>query len=137
MNEWWQSYISKPWLANPDPPVSYNCGELVRYIYREHLGIDLAPIAADASDLRQCIGAMSGSMYGLTRLEPDQYPGQYDVAFMSRAKFDDHCGLAVETSDGLMILHCQQGAGVVLDTPFELMVRGFRQVRWFRKLGEE
>ena len=132
MTAWWMEYLGKPWQAAPAPPDSYNCGELVREIYRKHLSIEMAPIPADALDLRQCVAAMAGGRYGLSPLPPENDPREFDVVFLARAKYDDHCGLAVNTGEGLMILHCQRGAGVLLDSPFDLAVRGYRRLSWYR-----
>lgn len=132
MNNWWQKYLGKPWQAAPGPPESFNCGELVRHIYRERRGIEMVPIEADASDLRQCIEGMDCRPYGLRPLTEGESVRELDVVFMARNKYDDHCGLAVETAEGLMTLHCQQGAGVLLDSVFDLESRGYRRFKWRR-----
>lgn len=132
MNSWWQKYLGRPWQAAPTPPTNFNCGELVRHIYREQHGIEMAPIEADASDLRQCIEGMDCRPYGLGPLAEDEPVKELDVVFMARNKRDDHCGLAVLTAEGLMVLHCQQGAGVLLDSVFDLGSRGYRRLKWCR-----
>jgi hypothetical protein len=37
---WFEEYIGKPWQPVPDPPRSFTCGHLGRWIYQERLGID-------------------------------------------------------------------------------------------------
>lgn len=125
-------YIGKPWRAVPDPPHSYTCGELVRAVYRDRLGIDSAAILADALNMKSCIRAMNPSRYGLRPLHVDELPQEYDVVFLMRASMQDHVGIAVQTMDGLMILHCQQCVGVTLDSVAELRGVGFRQMSWYR-----
>ena len=137
MADWWEQYLGKPWKAEPSPPNSFNCGELLRYIYRTHLGRQPGEIIADPSDVRQCINAMTvAQVYGLEPSEYDRIPQQYDVLFMARNKYIDHCGIAVDTSAGLMILHCKQGPGVIIETLFEIGT-AFRRCDWFKPISLE
>lgn len=131
MSAWHEKYLGRPWKAAPDPPHSYNCGELLRAVHRD-LGIETLPIAADASDLRQCVEGMKGGRYGLEPVGTDRQPKEYDSVFMARAAFLDHCGIAVQTVEGLMVLHCLQGGGVVLDSLADLRGRGFNRFFWHR-----
>lgn len=132
MGNWCLKYLGKPWQVAPTPPDSFNCGELVRHIYREKQGIEMAPIEADASDLRQCVEGMDYQPYRLIRLPEGELVRELDVVFMARNRHDDHCGLAVETGEGIMVLHCQQGSGVLLDSAFDLKSRGYRRLKWCR-----
>lgn len=129
---WYENYVGKPWSGVPEPPHSYTCGELVRAVHRDQLGIDSAAILADAFKLKSCIRAMVPERYGLQPLQADQSPQEYDVVFLMRASMQDHVGIAVQTMDGLMILHCQQGAGVILNSIAELRGTGFRHMMWYR-----
>lgn len=139
MMKWWEKYVGRPWKANPEPPESYNCGELVRAVLLERAGIDTPAIGVNAAVLRDCVGAMLPSRYGLRPLKKEEDPRELDVAFMVRALREDHVGIAVMSGDGLKILHCQQGAGVTWDSPAELSGRGVRRINWYRheELGGE
>jgi cell wall-associated NlpC family hydrolase len=133
MTAWYEKYLGKPWVAVPNPPESYTCGELVRAVYRDRLGIYMAAILADPMCLRECVQAMTPDRYGLRPLTQEEHPQEYDVVFFRRAKREDHVGIAVQTADGLMIMHCQQYAGVTLDSPAELLGMGMaRSLHWFR-----
>lgn len=129
---WYEDYVGRPWQAVPCPPQSYTCGELVRAVYRDRLGIDSAAILADALNLRSCIRAMQPARYGLRPLRVGEQPQEYDVVFLMRASMQDHVGIAVQTGDGLMVMHCQQGVGVTLDSVAELRGAGFRHMAWYR-----
>jgi hypothetical protein len=128
---WWEEYLGKPWAAVPDPPRSFTCGELARHILRERLGVETVPIYADPAVLRQCVDNLDHpELYGL---EPASgAPRPYDFALMAKVERRDHLGIAVQTSEGLMILHCQRWNGVILDSPAELRSSGFRRIEWFR-----
>lgn len=133
-DNWWLPYLGKPWEAVPTPPESYNCGELVRGIHRDFFGIETVqiPVTTAASRL-QCMKAMTPDIYGLAPLPPNEQPRTLDVAFLGRRTHLAHCGVAVETIEGLKILHCPESImGVCLDSLLELKYAGFPQVRWFR-----
>jgi hypothetical protein len=128
---WWEEYLGKPWSAVPRPPQSFTCGELCRYIVKDRLGADTAPIYADPNMLRQCVSNLSHpELYSLFPVADDPRP--YDLAFLIRVKRRDHMGIAVKTSEGLKILHCQQRVGVTLDSSAELFSAGYRKIEWFR-----
>jgi hypothetical protein len=128
---WWQEYIGRPWAAVPDPPRTFTCGELGRWILKERLGVDTVPVYADPNVLRQCVSNLDHpEMYSLYPV-PDA-PRPFDFAFLIRVKYRDHLGIAVKTGEGLRILHCQQGIGVTLDSSAELLSLGYRRIDWFR-----
>lgn len=131
---WYLKFLGRPWQANPNPPESYNCGELIRSIYREFLGIDLNAIPiSNAESSLQCARAMRPEIYDLFPLSENENPKQFDICFMGRKTLLGHCGLAVDTNEGLRILHCPEaGSGVVIDSILELKFAGFPSIKWFR-----
>jgi cell wall-associated NlpC family hydrolase len=129
---WWEAHVGKPWEAVPRPPDSFNCGELVRHVFRERLGLGLAGITADAASLSESVRAFVPALFGLRPLAGGERPREFDCAFMARARYSDHCGIAVGTGDGLLVMHCVQGCGVVIESPLEVLGRGFARLEWFR-----
>lgn len=134
-NEWWLKYLGKPWRPIPAPPHSFTCGELLRAAYRDGFGLDVPEIIADPLILRDCVTAMTPGRYGLRPLGPDEEPREFDAVFMARVKYDHHVGLGALTGEGLMILHCLEEAGVVLESPADLRGRGFQRLSWYRQTG--
>jgi hypothetical protein len=132
MKNWWERYLGKPWRPQPEPPASYTCGELLRTVHRDLFGIEAAEILANPLSLRQCVEAMTPERFGLRPLTAGERPVEFDSVFMARVKYEDHCGIGAQTADGLLILHCQQGVGVVMDSQAELMGQGFRHLTWYR-----
>lgn len=134
IQDWWLVYLGKPWRAMPAPPESYNCGELVRAVHRDMLGIDSPTIPiADAQSRLQCVRAMQPDLFSLEPLPDGEQPRTFDVAFLGRGIHLAHCGMAVETCEGLRVLHCPESAsGVCLDSLQELWLAGFPALRWFR-----
>ena len=131
MSYWFDTYIQRPWAAVPNPPYSFTCGELCRWILRERLGIETLPIYADANDLRQCVDNLAHpELYDLERFTGRPRP--YDLLYLARNVKFDHVGIAVTTRYGLRVLHCYQGGSVLLQSPGDLVNDGFRQQVWFR-----
>jgi hypothetical protein len=129
---WHEEYIGKPWQASPAPPDSYNCGELLRAIYKTRFGLDIHDIDADAEKLSECIRAFRPEIFGLMELSEDEVIKEFDCVFMAKTKYPCHCGIAADTADGLMILHCLENGGVVLHRVFELASLGFSKLIWYR-----
>jgi hypothetical protein len=132
---WYEELLGRPWKAVPNPPESFTCGHLGQWIFRERLGLDTPLIWADPATLRECVRNLNDmALYDLLPAHGPIRP--YDVAALSRnSRTVDHMGIAVSTVEGWKILHCQQGAGVVLDGDAELLGTGFRKVFWYRHKG--
>lgn len=133
-HNWWLCYLGKPWAAVPTPPESYNCGELTRAVHRDLCDIDTPPIPiTNAGSRLQCLRAMRPDFFGLEALPEEASPRALDVVFIGRGERLAHCGVAVETQEGLRIMHCPEAlCGVVLDSIPELRLAGFPRIRWFR-----
>jgi hypothetical protein len=130
---WFEEYVGAPWENFPTPPRSFNCGELVRYVMKTRLGIGSPPVLADGKKLRECIANMSvPEAYGLVPYEgTERWP--YDIVYLMRSVRRDHIAIAVQASQGLMFLHCLQGAGVVLESEFELKANSFSSFMEWRR----
>lgn len=130
---WWEDFVGKPWVAIPEPPNSFNCGELVRYTFNHIHGVDSHVILGSATMQRDCVSAMqSPAMYGLRPCTPDETPQEFDVAFLQQGIFKSHVGVAIQTSEGLMVMHCIEGIGVTMDSPTEILGQGWRRLTWYR-----
>lgn len=133
MSGWWEKYLNKPWAAVPSPPQSYTCGELVRAVHRDHLGVDPAEILINAERLVDCLAEIGRpGHYGFRPLEAAESPRDFDCVFMARAAYDDHVGVATMTAEGPLILHCMKGAGVMLNSEAELRGQRFTRFTYYR-----
>ncbi len=129
---WHEAYLGKPWSGTPNPPETFSCGELLRYVYRQDSGYECLPIPVpDARNLRDCVEAMNPAYFGLVPVKDSVR--DKDAVFLSKRRLMDHCGLAVQTSEGLRILHCSQRGGVQLSTPLELRMQGWTGFSWWRR----
>lgn len=129
---WYESLIGKPWARIPEPPQSFTCGELGRYVFRERLGLETPLVYADPARLDQCIDNLEcPEAYGLYPFAGQPRP--YDIAYMIRRVKRDHLGIAVRTTEGLMILHCLRGVGVILESEMDILgSTGARRIEWRR-----
>jgi len=132
---WHEQYLGKPWTHTPDPPNSFNCGELLRHIYKRHLGYDAPMLLADTEILASCIRDIRNIQRYYAGFCPTEMPRDFDVAVMSRGVIEnaDHVGLYC----GGNILHCRPKVGVFLDDVFTLQSFGWRKIVWFRPEGLE
>ena len=134
---WHEKYLGKPWKASPCPPHNYNCAVLARSVQLDMKGGKLREIRADANDWRECVAEFSPALFGCRPLAEGENPREFDVAFFARGRYLDHCGVAVQTIDGMLILHCLEGPGVVLECLGDVMARGYSKMGWFRHKGME
>jgi hypothetical protein len=124
---WHEEYLGKPWAHSPNPPHSFNCGELLRHIYKRFLGYDAPLILADTRDLRSCIRDV-GNIGRYADFSEADAPRDFDIAVMARGGFAAHVGLYCAGS----VLHCRPQVGVFLDDAFALAALGWRKVTYFR-----
>ena len=127
---WHEQYLGKPWSHNPDPPNSFNCGELLRWIYKEFFGANVPVVLADTGDLRSCIKDIR-AIDRYWRFERVETPQDFDMAIMARGGEADHVGICV----GSDILHCRPKVGVFLDDVFTLQNMGWKSIKYIRPLG--
>lgn len=130
---WYDEYIGKPWRAVPDPPESYTCGELCRHILQTRCGLNVPQILVDARDHRERVSGMKDpSRYALVPLPENCPPQEYDIVYFQRGLFQRHVGIAINTVEGVKIMHCVEGSGVITDTPGELLGTGTTKLHWYR-----
>jgi hypothetical protein len=130
--QWYDALLGKPWEAVADPPNSFTCGELCRWILTQRLGLEVRPILVDHTCFRECIHNMRDlASYNLFPFGGELWP--FDVGTMSRSgKYIDHMGVLVFVKNEVKVLHCHQGIGVSLDSPAQLLASGFRRITWHR-----
>lgn len=129
---WYEELMGRPWENIANPPKTFNCGELVRYVHKLRFGIETNPILADGNKIRECIRNMS--MPEFYDLVPCDYTKRrpFDIALLTRRVRRDHIAVLVQTPQGLQFLHCIQGGGVILETQFEMMATtGCQLMEWY------
>ncbi len=133
MQGWHEEFLGRPWSGRPEPPSSFSCGELIRYVYRRDFGHECLPIPVpDARSLPDCLRAMRPGYFGLVPVPAGQERNR-DAVFLSRRRFMDHCGLLVVLPDGSRrVLHCAPRGGVQLASFGELKALGYTSWTFWR-----
>lgn len=126
---WHEEYLGIPWSHNPDPPRSFNCGELLRHIYKKHFGYDAPLILADTKDIRSCIRDVE-NIKRYAEFYEVEVPKDFDIAVMSKGGRPNHVGICAYGD----ILHCHSKiSGVTLDSIISLCAMGWSKISYLRK----
>lgn len=129
-HDWLNDLVGRPWVRIPDPPRTFNCGELPRWVLMTKLGLDIPPIMTDPDNLREVCGALQDiAKFGDFR--PVDRPADFDVVELYRGTRPDHVGLFFADAGG-GVLHCQKHVGVLYDPVFVLRSSGWRTIRYYR-----
>lgn len=129
---WAEQYIGRPWSSGSRGPHAFDCWGLLYWIYKHHHGIEL-PMFSDvcASDRLAVLRAMRDEEQAHLK---DPLPGSKWSGWVSQTQLIDnaavvlggkemltHAAYCVSTKHGMRLLHCNQQAGVVLQTLPDLM----------------
>ena len=140
--DWASLYIGLPWVSGGRGPKEFDCWGLVRWVYKEHFGIDLPSYPGlDATDRLVSIRVFSAAIAGLEQGEAHGglrwgrvgLPQEGDGVAMGACDRIAHVGIFTEVDGGLVIHAVDQG-GVVAATPHEIRAKGMRNVLYFRPL---
>lgn len=123
---WAARYIGEPWVAN-----SHDCWAFVRRVYADRFGIDVPPVDVDACSRMACSRAFAGHPEREHWALVDS-PSEGDAVLMGKSERAAHVGVWVEAGAG-SVLHCVQGAGVVLSTRASLKSSGWRILGFYRR----
>lgn len=127
-DSWTAKYIGKPWRVNPNPPQSFNCGELVRYVYKHELGIFSPPLIADVNKVRECIRDIR-SLKRYANFVQVFDKEAFDVAVFDMRGLSMHIGLYVPDD---LVMHADEEAGcVVIDDVAAIKSLGY-DIKWYR-----
>ena len=119
MKHWAVKYIGKSWING-----NYDCWGLVRDVYKNELRIELSPIVADATNLRDVLSEFRKSSNYNHLKETSDFKDK-NIVILTQNKYPCHVGVYCE-ADGCGILHNMQGVGVVFQKLPELRMNGWR-----------
>ena len=119
MKQWAVKYIGKSWING-----NYDCWGLVRDVYKNELRIELSPIVADATNLRDVLSEFRKSSNYNHLKETSDFKDK-NIVILTQNKYPCHVGVYCE-ADGGGILHNMQGVGVVFQKLPELRMNGWR-----------
>lgn len=132
MSHWATQYIGRPWVYGKAGPDEFDCWGFVRYIQREHFGVEMPEVAvADRHDWRNSAQQLAehDERKHWTRVVQ---PVEGDVVLMARNRLPTHIGLWVAANGTLGVLHCLEGAGVLYSPARALQAAGWGALQHYR-----
>ena len=87
MKHWAAKYIGKSWING-----NYDCWGLVRDVYKNELRIELSPIVADATNLRDVLSEFRKSSNYSHLKETSDFKDK-NIVFLTQNKYHCHVGV--------------------------------------------
>lgn len=130
MTHWAARYIGEPWV-----PHYHDCWGFFRRVQMEQFGCDLPEIDVDACAPLTCRRAFA-SHDERDRWLLTETPQEGDAVLMGKNARPSHVGVMICADGGCLVLHCVEGAGVVLQSPQALKASGWRVLGTYRRAAE-
>lgn len=117
-------------MAGAAGPDSFDCWGLVRYIYRQHYGLEVPAVNVNPDSLRDVLVAFKRDP-AFQAFEEVKSPQDGDVVLMRQSKYPVHAGMWL-AADGGGVLHCCREGGVVFQDLPSLYLCGWRIDSYYR-----
>jgi cell wall-associated NlpC family hydrolase len=111
--------IGKPWSDGAEGPDEFGCWGYLRWVKREVYGVDLPSIPVHSDKPLECVRLIHAGEHNREMWRPVTRPSDGDVVVMGSRGFGVHVGVFVAI-DGGLVVHSQQGIGVVAQTPSQV-----------------
>jgi cell wall-associated NlpC family hydrolase len=128
--------IGRPYAVGADGPDSFDCYGLARHVLRECYGEDLPAITRASAEPRAVARAILGHPER-SRWERVSQPFDGALVLMGNIQGRDfHLGVAVADGRQMLVLHTDEGPGVMADDLLTLPARGFHNITFFRRKAD-
>lgn len=137
-SHWSLPYIGLAYDIAGDGPDAFNCWSFFRHVERERFGREL-PAVPGVDRLPTIVRAFRdrSDSFGWRRLANGEKRDDGDAVLMSHRDRPHHVGVWVDSVPACAVLHCTEGAGSVLHSPFHLDIAGWNIVGTYRPIGEK
>jgi hypothetical protein len=123
---WAAHYIGDAWV-----PHHHDCWSFFRRVQADRFGLDLPEIDVDACAPLTCRRAFASHDERERWLAVD-VPAEGDAVLMGKSKRPAHVGVWIEMPAGA-VLHCVEGAGVVVQARTDLRLAGWQILGFYRR----
>jgi cell wall-associated NlpC family hydrolase len=125
--------IGRPYAVGADGPDCFDYYGLARHVLREVYGQDLPAIARPTAEPRAVARAILAHP---ERAAWEKVAEPFDGALVLMGNVDGrdfHLGVAVADGRQMLVLHTDEGPGVMADDLLTLPARGFHKITFFRR----
>jgi cell wall-associated NlpC family hydrolase len=128
--------LGRPYVVGADGPDAFDCYGLARHVLREVYGEALPAITRATAEPRAVARAILGHP---ERARWERVPQPFDGALVLMGNIqgrDFHLGVAVADGRQMLVLHTDDGPGVIADDLMSLPARGFHNITFFRRKAD-
>jgi hypothetical protein len=130
VTHWATQYIGEPWVAH-----HHDCWGFFRRVQRERFGLELPEIDIDACAPLVCRRTFAAHDER-KQWELVETPQEGDGVLMGKNRRPAHVGVWIETPEPA-VLHCVEGAGVVVQDRAALKAAGWNVLGLYRRIDHE
>jgi hypothetical protein len=122
-----EQYLGIKWSATGENTQDgFNCWTFVRFLYQQHLQIDLPTFDVNAMKLKDCVIKTKAQMPKYTQV---RIANIWDISLMSRRVEPSHVGVYIDKQH---IMHCVERQGVIITNKHQLENQGFKELGVYR-----
>lgn len=127
---WAAQYIGKPHVPGARGPDAYDCWGLLRAAYLMQFNIYLPSLPGISS---QTALVIHRQLTDAANEEWEEIDDPFDgcAVAMSQSKAYHHVGLYIAEGPG-KVLHCWDGANVIIEKASQLKLRGLKRITYYR-----
>lgn len=129
---WATPLIGRPWEYGAQGPDAFDCWHFVRWVQREHFGIEMPTVEVPRS-WEEAHRQIESHQERAKWQKVDGNPQEGDVVLMARNRIPVHIGVAINANGKSGVLHCVQNSGVVFQDPPGLRSAGWGSLTYFRR----
>ena len=122
---------SAAWLGQAWHPTENDCWMFARRVWAQQFGWQVPAVGVEALDLRAVLAACAQHPERAA-WQPVTTPEEGDAVLIGKGRIASHVGVWTNANGGA-VLHCQRGAGSVLQCPAALAMLGWKKLEFHRR----
>jgi cell wall-associated NlpC family hydrolase len=121
--------LGKPWRVGAKGPDAYDCWGLVQHVERELAGRDLCDASDPPTNVKQ-LARYVANHPAMRQWREVERPVHLGPVLLAHINHPFHVGVYLDI-DGGVLLHCQFGTGVTVDSLLALRHAGWRRMIFY------